>query len=190
MVNKHGVELADAVNAVETLTDQVWNIILSIKMYYNTKCRLKKLRTRTKFLSAFQDSGGISFSRQRKIANNWRCIRFAIENEVPIDKFVLTNVGRMETKMTESRTDSEDVESESSTFDDVIDNPITTLPDITIHYSIDASAPETVVLEGEEAEAHAASTAPAQAPNPKKTKKRKRKGQSSGRPVESKFLRV
>jgi hypothetical protein len=113
-----------------------------------------------------------------------------MENEVPIDKFVLTNVGRMETKMTESRTDSEDVESESSTFDDVIDNPITTLPDITIHYFIDASAPEAVVLEGEEAEAHAASTAPAQAPNPKKTKKRKRKGQSSGRPVESKFLRV
>lgn len=184
MVNKHGVELADAVNAVETRTRQVWNFIQQIKMYYNTSCRLTKLRTN--FLSAFQDSGGISFSRQRKIANNWRCIRFAIENEVPIDKFVLTNVGRMEEKMTESRTDSD----ESSTFDDVINISITKLPNIAINYPIDAPVPETVVLEGEEDEAHAVSTAPAQAPNPKKTKKRKWKGRSSGRPVKSKFLRV
>jgi hypothetical protein len=49
---------------------------------------------REKFLSEFQVSGSISLSRQRKIANNWRCVAFAIENEVPKDIFVFTNYDR------------------------------------------------------------------------------------------------
>jgi hypothetical protein len=57
------------------------------------------------FLSEFQDIGSISLSRQRKIANNWRWVAFAIENEVPKDMFVLTNYHRMEKKMTESLAD-------------------------------------------------------------------------------------
>ena len=50
-------------------------------------------------MGAFEGIGSISHEYRRKIADNWRCVAFALENEVPIDIFVLTNWDRMEKKL-------------------------------------------------------------------------------------------
>ncbi len=50
-------------------------------------------------MGAFEGIGSISHECRRKIADNWRCVAFALENEVPIDIFVLTNWYRMEKKL-------------------------------------------------------------------------------------------
>jgi hypothetical protein len=100
----------------------------------------------------------------------------------------------MEKKMTESLADSEDMESElqseSRTFDEVLDVPIVQLPEIPINFPYDVSPAPVLERENVSKNADAEFTAPAQAPKNKKTNKRKKKGRSSGRPVESKFVRV
>jgi hypothetical protein len=178
---------------VDTYTGAIWEIIQGIRHFYCTDFRIQKLRRQ--FIGARRGSGAVSVQLQRKIAGNWRCIKYAIKNEVPKESFVITNYERMQQKKSNS-SDSGGSESDSdsggtsSTFDEVLDVPIAHLPQLPINYPFDVSlAP---VLEREEVSenADAESTAPAQAPNNKKTNKRKKKRRSSGRPVQSKFVRV
>jgi hypothetical protein len=135
-----------------------------------------------------KDSG--SHEWKRKIANNWRCIAFAIENDVPKELFILTNYDRMgknlEKRMTNGPPDSEtetESQSESSTFDDVLDAPIVNIP-VICSYPVDSNLFEN---EASAPQAPQAPQAPKKKPQKKsKKRKRKKKGSSSGQPVPSK----
>jgi hypothetical protein len=208
-------------------TEQVWDIIQKIRSYYNTKIRIRKLRST--FLGAFEGKGSISHECRRKIADNWRCVAFALENEVPIDIFVLTNYDRMEKKLrkraggviplpggspcqsvvgsSEVTTNTqrlatldgpefdctEDIESESSTFEsldllvELDDFPINRVIDLNVSFQDNL---EVCVVDAQPS-ADASGKKTSQAPKEKKKKKsRKRKRSSSGRSVTSKFVRV
>jgi hypothetical protein len=115
----HGVELALAVEAVDKCTTKIYKIIQSIRDCYNTKKQLKKLRT--SFCQRLQVGGSVS---KRKIANNWRCIQYAIENQIPREFFVLTNYKRMVEKMKGTHAETEESESVSSTFEEILESPL------------------------------------------------------------------
>jgi hypothetical protein len=147
------------------------------------------------------------------MASNWRCVAFALENEVPRDIFVLTNYDRIELKLHERAaglvvplpggsprqsvvgSNSEDIESDSSTFDldslvDIDDFPISRVVDLSASLRI----PDDSVEVGDDVAqppADASGEKTSQAPKKKKKKKsKKRKRSSSERSVTSKFVRV
>jgi hypothetical protein len=152
-VDDVGYELACYVDAVHVFSDHVYSLIQRIRQFYKTAKQIKKLR------KSFMESVGTgdgSDRFKRKIANNWRCIEYAILNEVPRKHFVLTNYDRMEKKMAGSRSESESEsesayesesesesasESQSSTFDEIeVDLESLASPIITASYPVDFGA--------------------------------------------------
>jgi hypothetical protein len=127
----HGLHLASAVEAVNSYTGKVHELIQSIRHLYTTKKRIKKLRK--SFYEALQ--GSHSVSQRRKIAGNWRCIQYAIENQVPREFFVITNYGRMVEKMKGCHEETEESESVSSTFEEILESPLPL--DYHLHYPVD-----------------------------------------------------
>ena len=106
-------------------------MIQSIRHLYTTKKRIKKLRKC--FCEALQKSRSVF--QQRKIAGNWRCIQYAIENQVPREFFVITNYERMVEKMKGSHEETEESESVSSTFEEILESPLPL--DYHLHYPVD-----------------------------------------------------
>lgn len=166
---------------MDTFNGAIWEIIQVIRPLYSTEKQIKMLRKQ--FCGALRGSGVVSRPLTRKIANNWRCIAYAIKNEVPKDDFVMTNYRRMQ-KQDSNNSDSGDTESESSSFENILSDPLINIPDIT-SYPMDVS----VFLDdsGETSDVVASGEQPSQAP--KKNKKKKRR-LSSGCRNNSKFVHV
>lgn len=131
MTSIHGLQLASAVEAVDSYTGEIYEMIQSIRHLYTTKKRIKKLRK--SFCEALQ--GSRSASHLRKIAGNWRCIQYAIENQVPRKFFVITNYERMVEKMKGFNEETEESESVSSTFEEILESPLPL--DYHLHYPVD-----------------------------------------------------
>jgi hypothetical protein len=197
----YGYQLACFVEAVHEFSDHVYSLIQSIRQFYTTEKQIKKLR------KSFMESSGRgdgSNRFKRKIANNWRCIEYAILHEVPRKWFVLTNYDRMEKKManlakgSRSESDSESAyeyesesesasESQSSTFNEIEVEELGS-PIIISNYAIDFGAEVAESSDGDLAKKRTTeSDPPSQRPTPepkptklsKKPKRKKRKSRNT-----------
>ncbi len=177
---------------MDTYTGAIWEIIQSIRHFYSTDLRIRKLRKQ--FCGALRGSGAVSVQLQRKIAGNWRCIAYAIENEVPKESFVITNYKRMQkqksnnsdSRGTESDSDSGGTESES--FEEVLQNPLIDYQEISNIVSYRMDDPDALNDPEEAVAAVACGEQPSQALK-KKSRKKKRKS-SSGCRESSKLVGV
>ena len=114
---------------VHECEDKVFFMITSMKSRYQTKSALKKLRK--VFLQQLEPTlpadPEAKRLAQRRVADYWRCIKFAMENEVSRHCFVSTNWKRMRDKMVNQESESSD-ESVSSAFEDVLKETLCELP--------------------------------------------------------------
>ena len=98
--------------------EKLFCMITSVKSRYQTKSALKKLRKA--FLQQLEPTlpadPEAKRLAQRRVADYWRCIKFAMENEVPRHCFVSTNWKRIRDKMVNEESESSD-ESVSSSFE-------------------------------------------------------------------------
>ena len=119
VTSSHANRLAGAVVSLRSFTFFLYDIIQEIRPFYSvSQKRLRSLRK-----SFVQELRGKQSNRVT--ADNWRCIEYAMLHEVPKRHFCITNKCRMIEKMSRpSSSESEDSESDSSTYQAVIDSPL------------------------------------------------------------------
>ena len=173
-IHHDGTELANLVSNVHECEDQVFSMIASLKSRYKTKSALNKLRKA--FLQQLEPTlpadPEAKRLAQRRVADHWRCIRYAMENEVPRHCFVSTNWKRIRDKM-EHDTDSSSDESVSSSFEGLI--PLFELSPVS-----DTLPLVSMAADGEGAAASVSSVQPEPPTRTKKKGKKRKKGSSRG----------
>jgi len=115
------------INGVHHSIDELFLLISNFKTLHPSDSELKNPKPFfQQFSSNFPTEDTEKKLAERRVADCWRCIKFAVQNNVPKKYFVLSNYKRMQTKMVEcggsdsDSTDSDSTASFSSCFDDIL----------------------------------------------------------------------
>ncbi len=178
--------LAELVARIEGQCLELFDVIQEIKIGYKDAPAFKLKKLRQNFFAELKCQNACEKLR-RRFADYWRCIEFAIINDVQRKHFCATNWQRMENRMkqdisSEYSSSSESLESDSSTFEEVLQTcdlePLGVSYNVT--FPIDQMDDPQIG-----AEVAAVESVKLQKPSRRRPRKKSRKSKKSKKPKES-----